>query len=230
MHVFRSKFILAKYAVIALFVLFQGYLIFIKKHPALDIDAYPNTRPTPGVFGDRKIGQTFIADKDNLSRIDLMLGTYGRENDKDVIFQLWELAREKKLVVEKVFNASNVRNNLYNPVEFAPQKKSKGREYCFLLSSPESSRDNSICAWMNGEDIYGRGNFVLNGQVSEGDLVFRVYSRRPLYTELGRIVRNYSGIFGNMYILIPVIGFFLGVQILVLSKLLDFMYKNLPES
>jgi hypothetical protein len=230
MQIFESRFTLVKYLILALFILLQVYLIFIKKHLTLVTDVFPNAQPTPSIFGDRKIGQTFVSDKDNLSQIDLMLGTYGRENDRDVVFQLWEFAPEKKLVLEKVFNASNVRNNLYNPIEVRPQKKSRYKKYYFLLYSPESSLDNSICAWMNEEDIYREGNFILDNQDRDGDLVFRVYSKRPVYTELGRIVRNYPGILGNVYFLILAIIFFIAVQILVLSKLLDFMYKNLRES
>ena len=227
MQISKSRFIIVKCTVLILFILFQVYLIFIKKHLTLDIDVYPNVQPTTSIFSGRKVGQTFIANRDNLSRIEMMLGTYGRKNDKDVVFQLWELTPEKKMVLQKLFNASYVKNNLYNSIEFAPQKKSKDKEYYFLFSSPESSMNNSICAWMNKKDIYRKGNFVLNNQPQDGDLVFRVYSKRPVYTELGRIVRNYSGILGNMYFLILVIIFFIAIQILVLSKLLDFMYKNI---
>jgi len=229
-RILRLKFVVIKFSVIILFVLFQVYLVFIKKHDALDIDSYPNSQPTANIHSYHKIGQTFVAKRDNLCRIDLMLGTHDRENDKGIFFQLWQNAPEKTLVAQQEFNASDVMNNLYNPVRFSPIKHSEDREYYFLLYSPESTPDNSICAWMNQKNIYRKGRLTLNDRPHLGDLVFRVYSRRPVYTELGRIVRHYSGVFENKYILILVIILFVSVQILVLYKLLDFMYKILIQS
>jgi hypothetical protein len=221
----ESRWMAVKCAVIIIFILLQAYLIFVNKHLVLDIDAYPNTRPSPNVFSDYTIGQTFFADRDYLSKIEVMLGTHERKNDKDVIFQLWEWAPEKNLVVQKKFNASTVQNNRYNAVEFTPQKQSKKKGYLFLFSSPESSPDNSICAWMNKEDIYRKGSFMLKGRSQEGDLVFRVYFKRSIAAELGRIVRHYSGIFGNELFLILALIFFTAVQLFVLSKLLDLTFK-----
>lgn len=223
----ESRWMAVKCTVLVFFVLLQAYLIFVKKHLVLDIDANPNTRPSPNVFRDYTIGQTFTADKDYLSKIEVMLGTHSRENDKDVIFQLWEWTPEKNLVVQKKFNASTVQDNRYNSMEFRPQKRSKDKEYYFFFSSPASSADNSICAWMNKEDIYRKGSFMLKRRPQEGDLVFRVYFKRPIAAELGRVVRQYSGIFGNELFLILVLIFFTAVQLFVLSKLLDLAFRRM---
>jgi hypothetical protein len=201
------------------------YLIFLRKHDALDIDAYPNSQPTANIHSYHKTGQTFVAKRNNLSRIDVMLGTHDRKNDKNVIFQLWQQIPGNTLITQQEFNASDVKNNLYNPIRFSPIKNSRDMTYYFLLHSPESTPENSICAWMNQNNIYGSGHLMLNDQPHQGDLVFRVYSRRPVYTEIGRIVRNYSGVFGNKYVLILVMVLFVSVQIFVLNKLLDSMYK-----
>jgi hypothetical protein len=230
MRSMRWNFAAVKFSIIGLFILFQVFLIFIKKHEALDIDSYPNTRPTANIYGYHKIGQTFVAERDNLCRIDLKLGTHGRENNKTVLFQLWQQTPKRTLVDQKEFNASAVKNNLYHPIRFPPVGGSREREFYFFLYSPESTPDDSICAWMNGKNIYDGGHMILNGRPRLGDLVFRVYSRRPVYTEIGRIVRNYSGVFGNKYILILVILLFVCVQVLVLNKLLESMHKILIHS
>jgi hypothetical protein len=218
------KFNVIKLSIVFLFILFQLYLIFLKNHEALDIDAHPNSRPTKNIEGHYKVGQTFVAKRDNMCRIDLKLGTHGRENDRDIIFQLWQTSPKRTLVVQQDFSASVVNNNQYNPIRFLSIEHSKNQEYYFLLHSPKSTPDNSICAWMNDENIYDEGSLMLNNRHSLGDLVFRVYSKRPVFTEMGRIVRNYSGVFGNKYILIFVVWLFVSVQVLVLYKLLDFVY------
>jgi hypothetical protein len=223
-RILRLKFAVIKFSMIILFILLQGYLIFLKKHDTLDIDARPNSQPTANIHSYHKIGQTFIARRDNLCGVDLMLGTHGRDNDKEIIFQLWQNTPEKKLVAQQEFNASDVVNNLYNPVRFLPIQHSEDQEYYFHLYSPESTPDNSICLWMNSDNIYDEGHLMLNGKPHLGDLVFRVYSKRPVYTEIGRIVRNYTGVFGNKYILMLIMVLFVSVQIVVLHKILDYMY------
>ncbi len=222
----RSGWTATKYAVLALFLLLQAYWVFVKKHDVLDIDSYPNSRPSPDISGKRTIGQTFTAEKDRLSRIEVMLGTHGRRNDKAVVFELWERGTEKRLVARKEFNASGVRNNRYHSLEFAPVAQSRGREYLFLFSSPDSTRGNSICAWMNEKDIYPKGSFMLNGRPREGDLVFRAYFKRPVAAELGRIAARCPGILGNGRFLVLVIVLLVAVEVFVLSKLLDFALET----
>lgn len=229
MKIPKSKFTIFKYLFLLLFILFQVYLIFIRKHYALDIDASPGTNPSINIYQDLKIGQTFVSKRNNLARIDVAMGTHRRTNTKDVIFQLWEFSPKRELIVEKTFNASTVKDNLLFPLDFKPIKKSKGKTYYFAFSSPESTFENSVCTWMNKKNIYREGSFYLGNSRRRGDLVFRVYSRRPVFTELGRVVRNYSGLFASKTLLIVVIVLFEIVQVVFLSKLLDMIRQTFKE-
>jgi len=229
MNIPGLRYLVVKRAFLVLFILFQGYLIFLKKHDTLDIDVTPNTNPSFNVCGEGKFGQTFVAPKNGVARIDVMLGTHGRKNDKDVIFELREIQPDNKLIARTIFNASSVKNNLYHPFVFKPAKNSQRRTYYFLFCSPESTPENSICIWMNNRNIYKKGDFLFNHHPERGDLIFRVYSKRPIFTEFRRIVRNYSGIFGNVAFLLVVIAFFEAVQILMFSKLLDWVRHVLKE-
>jgi hypothetical protein len=221
----KLNFQTLKYIVLAFFIIMQVYLIFLKKHDALDLDIAPNTVPSPKILSGVTVGQTFIAKKNNLARIDVKMGTYDRVNDRDIIFELWAMNPKKKLAFKKTFNASGAVNNRYNTFKFKPIKDSEGREFYFLFYSPESTDENSISIWMNKANIYRQGSFHLNDILSKGDLVFRVYTKRPVFAELGRVVRNYSGLFASKTILIAVILFFEVVQIVFLSKLLDMTFR-----
>lgn len=223
------RYPVAKRTFLVLFVLFQGYLIFLKRHDCLDIDVTPNTNPSFNIYGEGMLGQTFVAPKNGVGRIDLMLGTHGRENDRDVVFELRETQPDNKLITRTIFNASSVKNNLYRSFVFKRIKNSQRRTYYFLFLSPESTLENSICIWMNKRNIYKKGDFLFNHHPQRGDLIFRVYSRRPVFTELRRIVRNYSGIFGNVTFLLLAIVFFEAAQILMFSKLLDWVRRVLQE-
>ncbi len=213
----KKRFLLRAGAiVIFIFIFMNVYLIFIKKHECLDTEVYPNTDPTPNISKKNTVGQSFIAEKDYLSRIEIMLGTYTRTNNQDIFFQLREINSNGEVLVQKTFNASEVQDNLFHPIQFRPIRESKGKKYYFTLSSPLSSRQNSICAWMNKENIYPAGEYFFRGSKKEGDLVFRAYSKRPVITELDRIVRNYPGIFGKRWFLVVAIVFFEAIQLLVL--------------
>jgi len=223
----RDPLILVKYSVVFFFLLLQIYLIFVKKHDTLDLDVYPNTTPTQLIFGALTVGQTFFARSDNLCRVDIMMGTLDRQNDRDLIFSLWELGPGKALVRSATVNTSRLLNNLYNPFVFKPVRKSKNKEFAFILSSPTSWQENSVCAWINDKNIYRRGTVLLNNAAGRGDLVFRIYSKRPISTELHRIVRNYPGILGKTWFLILSILLFEVVSFLMLVKLLDLLITSL---
>ena len=230
MKFFKSEFKRTKLLFILLFIVLQIFLIFLKRHYALDVDIFPNTIPSPKIHGENKIGQTFVAQRNNLARIDVNMAAYGRDNDKNIYFRLWEQIPKRKLIAEIEFNASEVKDNAYKTIKFKPIRHSKGKKYALFFSSPGSNPDNSISVWMNEDNIYREGDFLLNNTPSGGDLTFRVYSKRSIIKELGRIVRNYSGIFGSKFFLILSILFFEVVQILFLAKLLDIFHRSLRPS
>jgi hypothetical protein len=226
----KVSFKVVKFTALAIFILLQFYLIFLKRHYALDLDIAPNNQPSPNIYADRSVGQTFFAKRNNLARIDVTLGTHKRINTRDVTFMLREQSPERKEIRSKVFNASSVKDNLYFPFEFKPIKKSKGKKYYFLFYSPESTQDNSICVWTNTQNIYRNGQYLINHRPAGGDLIFRIYSKRPIFTELGRIVRNYKGLFGKVWFLVVAIVSFEIIQIVVFLKLLDFIRNTLKNT
>ena len=229
MHTSKVSYKVIKFTALTLFIMMQLFLIFVKRHDTLDLDIAPNTQPSLYICNNMQVGQTFIARRNGLARIDIMMGTYERQNDRDVLFTLRERKPERKTIVTATFNAASVRNNLYHPIVFAPARRSKGKEYFFTLHSPESTPDNSISVWTNTKNIYRDGQYLINNNPAGGDVIFRVYSKRLVFTELRRIVKNYPGIFGQTWLLILAILFFEAVQILVLSKLLDFIRQTWRE-
>lgn len=200
-------------------------LICVKKHDTLDlyIDTYPRTEFSPHIFDATRVGQSFTAMKNNLARIDVSFRKLG-QTPTEVQFNLYEMGTERKIILKKRFNTSRILQNKYNSISFKPLRRSKGKKYLFVFYSPDSTFRNSLQAWINNQNLYKDGEYFLNNQAETGDLVFRVYYKRPIITELGRITRNYPGIFHSTVFLIFTIVFFIAVQILVFSKLLDFIH------
>ncbi|MDW7760068.1 MAG: hypothetical protein SCM96_05450 [Acidobacteriota bacterium] len=186
-----------KIAAASVFVLAHIWLVFFKAWDTLEINSRPNAVPSPHIMGGTEIGQTFVAPSDGLSRIDVMFGTYGRDNNEDVFFKLWEGRQGQKPVAEIVFNASDVLNNLFTPIAFDPVAGSGGRHYIFILSSPDSTLDNALSVWMNTADVYPGGRAILNGRPLTGDLTFRTYSRKTPAGAWGRILAQVTGLPGS---------------------------------
>ena len=213
---------LIKMVATTFFLLLQIFLFFGKKYDCLDLDVYPNNRPTYFICGPHSVGQTFLAPCPNLNRIDIMMGTYGRQPQETLFFYLWEISGQRKILRRQVkFLASTVKNNLYQPIRFNPLRDSKGKVFYFALSSPEATEETGLSAWMNERNIYRHGNYIFDGRPSRGDLVFRTYSRNNLISALWRVTRRYSSILGNKYIFYAVVASF---EILSLSLLL-FLFK-----
>jgi len=225
----RDPLTLSKYAVLLFFLLLQFVLIFLKKHDTLDLDIYPNTVPTQLIHRAQTVGQTFVAVSDNVCRVDIMMGTLGRRNDRDLIFRLRELGGTATAVRTTTVNASGLLNNLYNAFVFEPVRKSKDKTFSLILSSPGSRPENSVCAWMNAKNIYRKGSALINGAPVRGDLVFRVYAKRPIFTELERIIKNNPGILGKRWFFILCLCLFEGVSFLVLIKLLNLFILSLKK-
>lgn len=213
-----------KFAGLVLFILLQLYLFFLKKHECLDLDIYPNNTPTYFICGEHSIGQTFLAPRDNLCRIDIMMGTYDRKSEDKIFFSLYELRGKKQLLLrQEEFLASRVKNNLYHEIRFRPVSKSKKKTFYFFLTSPGATPETAISAWMNKKNIYRHGNYVFDGHPQRGDLVFRTYSQHNLFNSLGRVVRKNPGFMKNKYLFFSGVAFFELISLAMLLLLLDFL-------
>jgi len=223
----KGTYFRVKIGIILTFVLLNFILIFIKKHPSLDLTVLPNTHATPAIYADNVVGQTFIAKEDHLCQIDVMLGTYGRKNDQEVILQVWEMFPKKSLAAQNIVNAVEMRDNLFHSFKFNPVSGSEGKEYYFELQSALSTERNSICVWINKQNIYPEGEYFFCGKKAEGDLIFRTYSKKTIITELSRIVKNNSGIMASLGFLVLVIILFFIIQVYFLLLLLKWLGKIL---
>lgn len=126
------------------------------------------------IYGEKVVGQSFVATADKLTRVDVMLATFARNNTKDVIFKMRE-AGSTEDIVNTTVNAEIIKDNSYFSFVFDPILESKGKSYVFYISSPESVPGNAITIWYSTEDVYSGGTTILNNNPFQGDLSFRTY-------------------------------------------------------
>jgi 4-amino-4-deoxy-L-arabinose transferase-like glycosyltransferase len=121
-------------------------------------------------------GQSFVPRYDDLSRIDVMMATYARENHYPIVFHLRRAPDSPEDLVTLTVDASEISDNAYHTFAFAPIAESAGRTFYFFLESPQSSRGDAFTIWANPEDSYRLGTRYEDHQPVQGDLRFTTYS------------------------------------------------------
>lgn len=190
----KGGFILV-YSILLMAVFIWVIMLFSKK---IDVFNQPINNTTEGeIYGNIKIGQTFEAQYNNLTAVELLLATYNRENTGEFIFHLKNDVSSEEDLFHYRGDISRVKDNRYFHFRFPKIKDSKGEKFYFYLEAPQSVPGNAITIWSNTEDLYREysgGEKIINGVACEGDLVFKtVYDlglRGNLVTFLGEITRN----------------------------------------
>jgi glycosyltransferase involved in cell wall biosynthesis len=124
------------------------------------------------LIGGRTIGQSFVARRDNLHRVDLLVGTFGRRNTRDVILSLKESPEAPGALATVRLNASLLTDNAYARFVFEPQPDSSGKSYYVCVESPESVPGDAVTLWSYRGVELTDARLYRNGRVSDGQLVF----------------------------------------------------------
>lgn len=159
-----------------------------------DISQKKNSKSVGEIYGTVKVGQTFISEHNNLTRIDVLLATNGNElGNQDIIFHLKNKPLDPKDIVAIKINASNVFDNTYYSFDFPPIYNSEGKNFYFYIESPTSSIGNAITIWATDNDAYKNGSLYQNDFPSIDDLNFITY-----YENLKKFELVYKG--NDLYI------------------------------
>ena len=150
--------------------------------------------PVGEIYGDIQIGQTFLAEYDGLSGIDVLMATYNRKNTGEFIFHLKDHISRKEDLYNCRIDISQIKDNTYFNFKFPKIKNLKGEKVYFYIEAPHSQPGNAITIWSNSKDSYKEGEKIVNGISSEGDLAFKTkYSpglKSGFNEFLGKITQN----------------------------------------
>lgn len=137
----------------------------------LDIKSEENTVGTITI--DNSIKQTFISEYNGLTKLEVLLGTYVRNNDSK--FNIMLLDEQEKLICSKTVYATNIPDNSYFTFDFDSINDSQGKVYHLMLTSDTEDISNAITAWATFNDNYSDGKLYMNGGEVGFDLAFRVF-------------------------------------------------------
>ena len=154
-------------------VAFLVWIILLFTKNIVVYNQFKNTTPVGEIYGEKKIGQTFIAVYDGLVAVDVLMANYARKITGETIFHIKKEVGDLDDLFQKRVNAERVKDNRYFRYTFPEIEDSKGEKYYFYLEAPEAILGNSLTIWASDEDKYFEGEKIVNGKAAKGDIVFK---------------------------------------------------------
>ncbi|WP_170972058.1 DUF2142 domain-containing protein [Bacillus yapensis] len=132
------------------------------------------------ITGDMEISQTFIAEKDNFSRIQIPFGTFNRENVGTLDIKL--LNDREEVLFSSTVNVQDLSDGTFTNINIPPLKDTKGKDYTLIIKSNGLEKGRSVTLWKSSEDVYSAGELLIDGDKQSGDLRFKVVDvqKKPL--------------------------------------------------
>ncbi|MGC8879095.1 MAG: hypothetical protein ACP5R2_07720 [Anaerolineae bacterium] len=130
--------------------------------------------PAINLANGTQIGQTFLAPRPGLYRIDVLLYGYFRRNTQPVTFHLRKINSQEDLM-HISFSASEVWGWHWKSFVFDPLSDSEGQTYHFFFESPTSTPEDAITLGGVEGDLYPHGTGTVNGQPIRADAAFKTY-------------------------------------------------------
>ncbi len=133
-------------------------------------------RPGPAIalVGGVQLGQTFVAPRNGLERVDVLMYGYRRRNSQPVTFHLRKIGTDQD-EVSFTFNAGEVRGWRWQSFRFAPLEDSAGQAYYFFFDSPTSTPDDALTLGGVEGDVYPNGAALINGHPARADVAFKTF-------------------------------------------------------
>jgi len=158
--------------------------------------------PTIALVGGMQLGQTFVAPRAGLERIDVLMYGYRRHNSQPVTFHLRKQAADQDEVT-LTFSAGQVKGWRWQSFHFPPLADSAGQAYYFFFESSASTPDDALTLGGTEGDVYPNGTAAINGHPAAADAAFRTYYSNvslaeKLSTLAVRITDNKPFIWGDV--------------------------------
>lgn len=126
------------------------------------------------IYGEKKIGQTFVSSKNNLNIIELNLKNPALRNQQPIYFRLIE-TKTAQTLREIAISGLNIGDPSSIRFQFDPIQDSAGKNYRFYLNSPLSTEKDAIEVYYSPKDIYAEGEMIVSDQKITGELCFTSY-------------------------------------------------------
>jgi hypothetical protein len=192
----RRKLVLT-FALPALFLLLQVYLLFFKNFEVIDYSRYINEFPLPLSGENKNVSQEFRT-SGSLSRIDIMLANY-KIKPEGGILRLSIFKGDKPLYL-KNYPANTVEDNRFYSFTIHANNIPAGN-YRLRLDHFPRQKNERLAAWTSKKSVYPFGSLYVNNKQEQGDMTFRVYYRSTIWKEKQRWLNQLPQLKFRRYVL-----------------------------
>lgn len=155
---------------------------YLITEPGIDPNLVPDVqqngggsdRTTPPVIASNSVGQTFVAQLDNLTQIQVF-GRLGTAQPTDqFVFHLKASPDSLQDLVTEQIPVATLTNKAWWSFTFPPIRQAQGRQFYFYLENLSSS--GGVRLEYSPGDVYTDGHLMQNGVPANGDLLFGAFS------------------------------------------------------
>ena len=144
---------------------------------AVDVAQLKHDSTVGEIFGERIVQQTFVANRDGLAKVSLLMATYRRRNTAPLRFELRSESADLAIApVTRVIDPDSIADGQWVDVSFEPIARSSGKMFSITLSSPEAVPGNAFTVWKLSRRAHDRGSLRIGGVEQSGDLTFQAWS------------------------------------------------------
>jgi hypothetical protein len=141
------------------------------------LEFYPKTNippqvPTGELVQGTRFTQTFVSECAGMSRLDLYLASYARDNSSSVAIRLTDTETHQR-VFERVISGSDIADDEWHKFAFEPVSDSKGKQYRVVMIGLDGQPGNAITIWRSQADVFPGGKASTNDIPIDADLVFQ---------------------------------------------------------
>jgi hypothetical protein len=147
--------------------------------------------PAPIDGAHRRVGQTFVANADNLAAIAVFVRSPGSQPSHTLEFRLFHEG-DQSPIVNHVINLTGVKPGDFLTINFTPIRASKGQRFMFELTGDAVSDRDPVILGATDWDSYTGGYALADGERQPGDLSFTAYSSPTMLELLWRGVISLS--------------------------------------
>ena len=165
-----------------------------------DANSPPDGNHAGAVNSATSLGQTFVASRNGINRVDVTLSVEHPIDQGEVSFKIMEVPQRQPREVQQPLTAlptgdvGNFRPGTimarWYSFQFQPIADSAGKQLYFSLSSKKLSAADSVNLLMFFHNEYPLGEAYINGAPTNAYVVFRAYSQGRLVDLVGAVAQN----------------------------------------
>ena len=126
-----------------------------------------------------QVGEVFKGQDVKGKKIAVQMANWGRTITSHLEFKLGEYdVANSHVLYEREFNAGEIKDNSYLPIELPNIQLSKDKFYYFYIESQDASPGNAMTIWHTAENINGDTFAIVNGNKQKFDLHFTLYGEK----------------------------------------------------